>query len=59
MDKGQEELIRTLIDSVKDLSARVVHLEETINRGRGAFAAFLFMLTALGTIVGAIKFFWR
>lgn len=59
MDKGDEQLVETLIEAVSKLSDRVVKLEESINKGRGAFMMFLALLSIVGTVLGAVKLFGK
>ena len=55
----EHQLLASLVQSINDLSKRVVSLEEAINKGRGAFSMFLVLLTFIGTIIGAIKLWER
>lgn len=59
MNITERDLISSLTDSVNKLGERVMKLEETINKGRGAFQMFLILLSVIGTVLGCVKLFGK
>lgn len=59
MTKIEQQLITTLTESINKLSGRVEKLEETINKGKGAYILFISLLSVIGAGAGLYKLFGK
>ncbi len=59
MNESDRDNMEDLKKAIEKLDNRMRALEDAISRGRGAFQMFLWLLGAIGTILGAVKLFGK
>jgi hypothetical protein len=59
MNEADRDNMKELKEAIEKLDGRMRALENAISSGRGAFQMFLWILGAIGTIMGAIKIFGK